>query len=64
MLVDVNTTMAKISNSLDSYLAESTSLVLIHVSYFAVANKAFGDNYFNLHFMSKETQNSFQQIFN
>ena len=39
-------------------------LVLIHVSCFAVANKAFGDNYFNLHFMSKETQNSFQQIFN
>ena len=64
MLVDVNTTRAKISNSLDSYLATSTFLVLRNVSCFAVANKAFGDDYFYLHFMSKETQNSFQQIFN
>ena len=63
MLVDIHTPRAKISNSLDSYLAASTSFVLIHVFCFAVANKAFGDNYFNLHFMSKETQNSFQQIF-
>ena len=64
MLVDVNTTRAKISNSLDSYLAGSISLVLIHVFCFAVVNKAFGDNYSNLYFISKETQNSFQQIFN